>query len=148
MALHPLKKNQFQLQDQRATAQQTFAIANALLQAMLDVEEDTQRPVGLRAVGRAAITDIQVTLKKRFDEVTAELNALIKQCEDNLTLPETGEDTDVLDATITGKAIAQMSLVTAFGSLVFKALEHLPKLNKQAPAALVSTIVTALTKAS
>ena len=148
MALHPLKKNQFMLQDQMATARQTYSIANAIVQSMLDVEEDPQRPVGLRAVGRSAIKDIQNTLKIRFDEIEAALKGLAQECESNLTLPETGEETDVLDATITGKAIAQMSLVTAFGSLVFKALEHLPKLNKKAPDALVSTIILALGKAS
>jgi hypothetical protein len=44
----------------------------------------------------------------------------------DLTLPESGEETDVLDASITGEAISQMGLVVSFGALVFKALEHLP----------------------
>ena len=37
-----------------------------------------------------------------------------------------------------------MSLVANYGALVLKALEHLPKLNKDAPGQLVSKIVAAL----
>ena len=144
MPLHPLKKNGFVLCAQIATVEQTKAITVSILDAMLAVKEDEKIPAGLRQVGRSAITDIKATAVEQFDAIIKRLKALHAKCESNLTLPEVGEETDLLDAAITGEAISQMGLVVSFGALVFKALEHLPKLNKQAPAELVTSIITAL----
>jgi hypothetical protein len=145
--LHPLKKNGYFLQSQIATARQSRDLIVCILDAMLGVQEDEKIPAGLRQVGRSAISEIRASVVADFDSVSAKLEQLHAKCEANLHLPETGTETDIIDASITGQAIAQMSLIANYGALLLKALEHLPKLNKQAAGALVSKITAALAPA-
>ena len=138
-----LQKQVFFLKSQIATVDQTAKIAAAMLGGMLTTEEDTAKPAGLRQVGRSAITVIRDNVAAQLADTKAKLRPFVEKAEANLELVDTDPQVDILDAQITGGAIAHMGGVVNAGALVFKALEHLPKLNNKAPDALVAKIVAA-----